>query len=227
MPMATSQKENSERPLALRILLACGVAGPLIFIVVFLVEGATRPNYSPWHQFVSLLSLGDQGWMQITNFLISGVLILCFAFGLRPVFRPGKGSTWGPILIGLVGLGLVGAGIFSTDPALGYPPGAPTTPTLHGVLHSLVSLVAFASLIAACFVLARRFTGDPAWRGWRFYSIATGIVVLVFFVLTDVAATPDPGAPAGLLQRISIISGWGWIALLAIQLLRKKAPIAR
>jgi hypothetical protein len=31
-----------------RVLLACGVIGPLLFIIMFLIEGATRPGYSAW-----------------------------------------------------------------------------------------------------------------------------------------------------------------------------------
>jgi hypothetical membrane protein len=42
--------------MALRLLLVCGAIGPLLFIVVFLIEGATRPNFSGWHHFVSSLS---------------------------------------------------------------------------------------------------------------------------------------------------------------------------
>jgi len=225
--MATSPEGNGEQPLALRLLLACGAIGPLLFIVVFLIEGATRPNYSAWHNFVSSLSLGEQGWMQITNFVICGALVLCFAIGLRRVLHPGKGSTWGPILLGIFGLCLIGAGIFMTDPLLGYPPGAPSTITLHGILHNLFSLVAFTSLAAACFVLARRFVSDPAWRGWAFYSIATGILVLVFFIAADLAASPNPNAPAGLFQRVSIIIGWGWIALVAFRPMSKRPPVGR
>jgi len=223
--METSAKGMGEQPLATRLLLACGAIGPLLFIVMFLIEGATRPNYSAWHHFVSSLSLGEGGWMQITNFLICGVLVLCFAIGLRRVLHPGKGSTWGPILLGIFGLCLIGAGFFVTDPLLGYPPGAPSTPTLHGTLHNLLSLVAFISLPAACFVLARRFAGDSAWRGWVFYSIATGILVIVFFILTDVVEFLNPNGPAGFFQRLTIIIGWGWIAFLAIRLLSKKPPV--
>ncbi len=222
---AISKKEMGEQPLVPRLLLACGAVGPLLFIVVFLVEGATRPGYSAWHHFVSSLSLGEQEWMQIANFIICGVLVLCFAFGLRRVLYSGKGSTWGPILLGTLGLCLIGAGLFVTDPLLGYPPGALSTTTLHRALHVLLSLIAFTSLIAACFVLARRFAGDPAWRGWAFYSIATGILVAVFFIAADAVASPDPNAPAGLFQRLSIITGWGWIALFALRLMSKKRPL--
>lgn len=214
-----------ERPLALRLLLGSGAVGPLLFILVFLIEGATRPRYSAWHHMVSSLSQGEQGWMQITNFIVCGFLVFCFAIGLRRMLHPGKGSTWGPILLGVFGLCLMGAGIFVTDPLLGYPPGAPSTPSVHGAIHVLLSLFVFTALPAVCFVLAHRFAGDPAWRGWTFYSIATGILVLVLFVATDVvAASANPNAPSGLVQRLTIITGWVWISLFAFQLLRKPPP---
>lgn len=228
MTASTTSREGQSH--ASRLLLAAGAVGPLLFILAFLVEGATRPAYRAWHMAVSSLSDGPLGWTQMTNFVVCGVLSVCFAVGLKRTLRTGKGATWGPILLGTFGLGLIGAGFFTTDPGLGYPPGAvtPATPSVHGLLHSLLSLIVFASLIAACIVLARRFTLDPAWPGWSLYSILTASGVLVFFVLTSVAtAAADPNSPAGLLQRITIIIGWVWMALLAIQLLRKAAPASR
>jgi hypothetical membrane protein len=56
--MPTTPVRNGKLPPTPRFLLACGTVGPLVFIVVFLIEGATRPSYSTWHQFVSSLSLG-------------------------------------------------------------------------------------------------------------------------------------------------------------------------
>ena len=77
-----------------RWLLWCGVAGPILFVVAFTVERAIRPNYDSARMFASLLSLGDQGWQQIANFLISGLLIVLFAFGLRPLVQNGPASRW-------------------------------------------------------------------------------------------------------------------------------------
>jgi hypothetical membrane protein len=214
-----------------RLLLACGVVGPLLFISVFLLEGAKRPGYSAWRHVVSALSLGALGWMQILNFLVCGLLLLGFAAGLRLALRSGKGSTWGPLLFVLFGLGLIGSGLFVADPDLGYPPGAPSSgqapPTLHGTLHTIATLVTFSSLVAASMVLARRFAGDPGWKGWTFSSRATGLLVVVFLLASAVTAALDeqgllPGAPVGLLQRLAIISGWSWIALLAFWLLKKR-----
>ncbi len=223
--------ENSQMqayPLPIRLLIACGAIGPILFILVFLVEGAIRPGYSAWHNFVSDLSLSNQGWMQIANFLICGVLMLCFALGLRQVLRSSKGAVWGPLLLGIFGLSLLIAGFFVTDPSLGYyPPGtSSSTHTLHGTIHGANAPLAFGSLTIAIFVLARRFASDPAWRGWAFSSLITGILFVGFFIACLVVAVLDqhgvlPNAPAGLLERIAIIIGWGWIALLALRLLRQ------
>ncbi|HLL78969.1 MAG TPA: DUF998 domain-containing protein [Ktedonobacteraceae bacterium] len=226
MLVGSNQAQNY--PLATRLLIACGAIGPLLFILVFLVEDATRPGYSAWHNFVSSLSLSNQGWVQIANFLICGVLVLCFAFGLRQFMRSGRGATWGPLLLGVFGLLLIIAGIFVTDPNLGYYPAgtSSSTATLHGIIHGVDAPLTFGSLAIAIFVLARRFVGDPAWRGWAVYSRITGTIFVVSFIACLAVAVLDengilPNSPAGLLERIAIILGWGWIALLALRLLRQ------
>jgi hypothetical protein len=232
--MLAKKNDTMDQSLTTRLLIACGAIGPLLFILVFLIEGATRPGYSAWHNFVSSLSLSDQGWMQITNFLVCGLLTFCFAVGLRQAFRTGKGSVWGPILLGIFSLGLIVAGLFVTDPGLGYPPGThgSGSQTLHGTIHGVAGLITFSSVAAASFVMARRFAGDPNWKGWTPYSIATGILVAVLFIAFTTASALDesgvfPGAPVGLLQRIAIIAGWGWIALLAMRLLGKmQSPLS-
>jgi uncharacterized protein DUF998 len=223
--MAASTPHSGARPLALRLLLAGGVVGPLLFIAEFLIEGATRPGYSVWRHYVSALSLGEQGWMQITNFIICGTLVLGFAVGLRRVLRPGKGATWGPILLGLIGLGLIGSGVFVMDPTFGYPPGAPNTTTPHGTLHLLLGAAVFSALPAACFVLARRFATDPKWRRWAIYSLVTGVLLIVLLVMQKLAERSlDPNAPTGLIQRLTIITGWGWIAIVALRIMSNEPP---
>jgi hypothetical membrane protein len=226
--MTTAAHNLKQRSAALRLLLAGGVIGPLLFIVVFFVEGAMRPDYNPWRHYVSALSLGERGWVQITNFIICGTLILGFAIGLKRVLQPGKGSTWGPILLGAIGLGLIGSGIFVMDPDLGYPPGAPATQTVHGTIHLLLGAVVFSALPAVCFVLARRFAADPAWRGWTLYSLVNGALLIALIITQKVAAlSTDPNMPIGLLQRLALIVGFIWISLLAFQLMRQEPPSSR
>jgi hypothetical membrane protein len=110
----TTVNDPKSRGLMTRSLLACGVIGPPLFVLVFLIEGATRPGYNPWRNWVSELSLGELGLMQIANFVVFGLLALGFAIGLRQVLRIGRGSLWGPILVAAFGLCLILAGIFVT-----------------------------------------------------------------------------------------------------------------
>jgi hypothetical protein len=207
-----------------KALLSCGaVAGPL-FVLAFLVEGATRAGYDPLRHPVSSLALGDHGWMQTANFVVAGLLTLAFAAGLQLALWPGKGSTWGPLLIGAWAIGLLGAGIFPTDPVSGYPPGAPDQLpgyTWHGALHDHFSLPGFVALAATCFVFGSRFAARGE-RGWALYSAVTGVVFVVVFALASGGFGQTEGLVgfAGLFQRVAVTVGFGWLTLLALRLLR-------
>ena len=207
-------------------LLYAGIVGPLLFIAVFLIEGATRPGYSAWRHYVSQLATGDGGWMQVLNFLVCGALVLVFALGLRFAIRGTRGSIGGPVLLGLFATALLVAGIFSTDPALGYPVGAAQVHTAHGMIHGLAGLAAFTLLPAAAFVMAWHFAAEPSARRWTRYSLAVGIVIVAMFIASTTVSTMDqlgtwPNAPTGFLQRIAIITGWTWIAMVAWREIRR------
>jgi hypothetical membrane protein len=207
-------------------LLYAGVAGPLLFVVVFLIEGLTRPGYSAWRHYVSQLATGDGGWMQVVNFLLCGTLVLAFAIGLRQALRGSRGSIGAPVLIASFAVALLLAGVFVTDPALGYPVGAAQVHTVHGMIHGLAGLAAFSLLPAAGFVMAWHFAADPASHRWAVYSAAIGVLIFVCFVASTTVSTMDavgtwPNAPTGFLQRIAIIGGWTWIAMVAVHLIRE------
>jgi Protein of unknown function (DUF998) len=195
----------------------------------FLVEGALRPGYRPWRHAISQLSLGPFGWVNTIAILVTAGALLAFAAGLRAALPTGVGSTWGPRLIGVVGACFLLAAAFPDDPGLGYPPGTPAQQSLPGLIHGLVITVAFGCLSAACLVMARRFAGDPAWHGWARYSTLTGLVVATGYVATAVVTGLDQAgvlanAPGGLLQRGMIITGFGWVVLLAARLLHQEQP---
>ncbi|WP_220191770.1 DUF998 domain-containing protein [Ktedonospora formicarum] len=184
--METSAQSTGEQSAAMRLLLACGIIAPLLNSVVILILGAIRPGYNAWIVPDSNLELGDGGWIQSTNYIVTGALLLAFAIGMRLLLRTGRGSTWGPILLGIYGLTFIVIGPILPDPALGYPPGASSALTIHGAIHILFGLLQFTSLIAACFVLARR-DAELERRSWSWYSVATGLLVAasyVAFVLT-------------------------------------------
>ncbi|WP_405144405.1 DUF998 domain-containing protein [Sphaerisporangium sp. NBC_01403] len=68
-----------------RTLLTCGiVAGPL-YIVVVVLQMLTRDGFDISRHPASMLSNGDQGWIQIANFVVSGGLFVACAIGLHRV----------------------------------------------------------------------------------------------------------------------------------------------
>ena len=204
------------------LLIGGAIAGPL-FVITFLVEGATRADYNPLRHPVSSLALGDFGWTQTANFIVAGLLMLAFALGLWMTLGSQRGSTSGPLLIAVWGIGLLGAGIFITDPVSGYPPGTPDlllNPTLPGRLHDGFSLSGFLALTVACFVFRSRFALGGE-RRWTIYSVLTGIFFPVGIVLASVAFSQNASLVTlgGLIQRITVTSGWIWLSLLAMRFL--------
>lgn len=213
-----------------RILLLCGVVGPPIFMVVFLVEGALRPDYDAWRTTISTLGWGPRGWVQRSNFEMFGLLLLGFSLGVRRVLQTGVAALSAPVLLALMGFALITAGVFVTDPILGYPPGYPSSapPSLEGTIHNLASLAAFVSCSICCFRLGARFARDKAGRGWALYSRVSGALILVFllgFFASVAAAThasDTQASSAGLLERICTMIACVWLALVAWMMNRQR-----
>jgi hypothetical membrane protein len=175
---------TSPRTTALtRTLLGAGVvAGPL-FVGTVILQLFTRVGFDLRRQPLSMLSLGEYGWIQMTNFIVSGVLSVLFAIGVARCLSDGPGSTWAPRLLALFGAGLVIGGIFTADPALGFPPGAPAgypeQLSFHAAVHAFAPPLAFLSVIAACLIIARRFAAE----GMRRTAMLARVVAVACFVL--------------------------------------------
>jgi hypothetical membrane protein len=208
-----------------RVLLGCGVvAGPL-FVGVFLLTGALRPAYDPLRHPVSLLALGPGGWVQSVNFCVSGLLYLAFAAGLWRTHGPWAATRAGIVLVAATAAGLVGAGIFPTDPVSGYPPGTPDRMTGRSgpaaLLHDLSSAPVFLGLPVAMLLWARAFRrrGRP---GWAVGSAGCAAAVLLAFVLAGAGFAQAPALVhlGGLFQRVSISVGMGWLTALGAGALR-------
>ncbi len=216
-PLGGGSKQTKTLSLT-RILLLCGaIAGPL-FILTVLIQDYTRPAFNPRLQPLSLLSLGEWGWVQIVNFVLAGVLNLLYAGGLWRKLHPGRAGTWGPLLIGAYGLGLISVGVFRTDPANGFPPGAiaSTGPSWHGVIHALGGLFIFVVLAAALTVFVRLFLARKE-RWWAFYCMASAVLLLLFFF---------GGINSAVLMarflRLGTLVGWMAASVIAIKLLSAK-----
>lgn len=206
-----------------RSLLGYGaLAGPF-YVVVVLGQALLRPGFNLVHDDASLLSNGSLGWIQVANFLLTGLMVIAFAVGVRRALTGGRAGLWGPILVGLYGLGLIGAGVFVADPMGGFPPGTPAgrpaSISLHGILHIVSAAIGFFGFAAACFVIARRFAMDRR-SGWAWGSRLVGIIFLAGFAAV---ASGSDSAVVVLGFWAALLLAWGWLAALAITLYRETA----
>ncbi|MEV0272086.1 DUF998 domain-containing protein [Hamadaea sp. NPDC050747] len=199
-----------------RALLTCAAVAAPLWAAVSLIQAATREGFDLTRHPLSALSTGSLGWLQITNFLVAGLLTVIGATGLRRIVR----SKWAPRLVRINGLGMMAAGIFVMDPADGFPvgtpAGVPASLSWHSYGHFAAGTIAFAALIAACYLLGREFSrnGD---RGPALVSRITGTATLLgnLWAMTG-------GKAGSLTLALGVIPSMLWISALAARALRRR-----
>jgi hypothetical protein len=193
-----------------RALLAGGAAAGPLFLVVAAAQVLTRDGFDLSRQPLSLLALGDLGWIQIANFVLTGLLAVSGAVGLRRTLRGEAGGTWGPALIAVHGLGLVIGGVLVSDPSMGWPAGAPQgtpdTVSWHAIGHGVGAGLAFGSLPIACLVFARTWW-RAGQRGWAAYSLGSALAVVA------ILAWPDQGS-LSVRMALACVVTFGWLTAL-------------
>lgn len=209
----TAIRPRSLAPSTTRGLLTCGILAGPVFVVTGVVQGLTRAGFDFTRHPASLLSNGSLGFVQITNFLVTGLLTIAAAAGIRRVL-PGR---WGPRLLTVYGVGLLCAGVFRADPQDGFPAGTPAGPpssiSWHGTLHFVAGGVGFAALVAACFAIGSHLTPARAW-----YSRISGLLFLAGFAGVASGST-SPVVTLGFWAAVVI--AFAWLAATSVHLLSR------
>jgi hypothetical protein len=154
--------------------------------------------------------------MQVANFLVTGSLLVGSSVGVR---RADERAKWLPRLVVLMGVGLVGAGVFACDPVGGYPHGTPwrpSRPSTRGALHQFFSAFVFLGMPAAFVIEARN--GSASWSA---YSKMSFVGFVATFAASSAGFAQAPGFVrlAGLFQRLALSIGFTWLTLHAARLL--------
>ncbi len=193
-----------------QLLALAGIGGPILFVLVFTIDGWLSPGYSSLSQSVSSLgTTGTYAWIQNTNFVVFGLLLMAFAVGFSRQMREvlsREALRTSTLLLLLTGAGLVNDGFFTQD----------SVTTFQGLLHALGFLVIFASLIVALLLIGRQLSPIAAWRGYGWYSTITGLLTLGVLVLSAVLAAPLH--MTGLFQRILVVVAFGWYVVMGCRL---------
>ena len=157
--------------------------------------------------------------MRYAAFEFTGLLYLCFASALLATFRDGWCSTLAAGLIGLEGLGRMGAGVFACDPGcVGL--------SSSQELHRLFATVGFLSGILAAIAWGITFRRHAWPQGLTWYSIGTGILALVFLLL--MSWSRNPANTPGLFEHLATGVLSLWLLVFAARLMRApEQPLQR
>lgn len=193
------------------------VAGPF-YILVGAAEMLTRQGFDIRRHALSLLANGEWGWVHSSMMVTSGLLTIAGAIGVRRALRGTPGYFWGPGLLCIYGLGLVGAGFFSADPALGFPPGTPLrgiAVSSHGMMHFVCGGIGFLGLIGACLLFAWRFSRARE-HGWALFSAFTGVAFFTAFfgIATRSQKGGDTRAFVNIAFSFAVVLAWLWLSAL-------------
>ena len=192
-----------------RSLLGWGVVAGIFYLIVGIAQGLLRDGFSFTEHPLSLLMLGDLGWVQRTNLILTGLMVIAAAIGFQRAMKPDRAAARTGIALGIYGLALIGSGIFPPDPVEGFPEASSTAEaTISGVMHLAFGGVGFIALAIAAFSMVGWFRDhddeSPA-RGARL----AGFVILIGFLVGAALASDTVGV---ILLWIAVLTGWVWLA---------------
>ncbi|PZU45702.1 MAG: DUF998 domain-containing protein [Microbacterium sp.] len=209
--MTESPKTLDRGHAVTRSLLGWGVVAGPFYLVVSLILALTRPGFDLGRHALSLLMLGEWGWMQRTNFVLTGLMVIAAGFGLVRAIRSGRGLAMG-VLVAVFGVALLLSAVFPPDAVDGFPPGATASATTSGILHLAFGALGFIALAAAAFAYASWCRAESTGAAW--IGILLGALVVVGFVAGAVLARSPFGVA---LLWIAVLAGWLWLALASVR----------
>jgi len=200
-----------------QIFLFCGILSPLLYALADLLAGLQWPGYSFRDQTISELgAIGAPTRMLFSTMLVA-VYALLVAFGVGVRLSSGhrhKLRLAGGLLAGL-GVMALTVGLFVPMRPRGIEQGL--TGALHLIEGGLAMLVTLAAIGLAATTLGKHF---------RFYSLTTIVVVLVFGAWSGFDAPQIEAGLAtpwvGVKERIFWYTYQLWFLVLAVMLLKQR-----
>jgi len=194
-------------------LLRCGIYAGVIYVSIGLLQILLREGFDITRHPLSILANGRWGWVQVGNFLVTGLLMLAFAVGVYRALKGCFGGTFGALMLGLYGVGIIGAGIFVAGPMADFPPADDRTHgffPVNGMLHFMAGGVGFLCLILAAITFGLRFARAKEWR-----RSLVSILTAILFTYAFMSIASGPPKPATMLTFfLAVLFSWLWIIAL-------------
>ena len=199
-----------------------GLVAPVFYIVLVSILGLLEPNFSHRTDMMSILGGVDgiRGLIFNIGVVITGLLLIIFAYGLHQDINNGVGSKIGPTLIVLAGFGLFGSAIFSCNVNCLNVIESKTT---IGILHMISAFVAGSCLAISPFFIFFRMKKDTRWKKYRSFTLSVGLLAnlpgIVLWVSIFTVRIPEW---EGVIQRLGLLFPFIWIFVLSLRQLQLK-----
>ncbi len=158
----------------------CGMLAPLLLAAFITATALLTTDYTPLYDTISYLGARGRPYANLMNsgFVISGLLIGAFSYGLYR--RMGRGAlakiVW--LLLAIDSIGIILSGVFQTD---SQAPGLAAT--AEGSLHAVFAHISFFAFLTGIAAFARLTYREPAWRRFTPLSVVVFVINLVLVVL--------------------------------------------
>lgn len=217
-PEYRDEPNIDRRDASTRSLLGCGVLVGPFYLAIGLIQALVRDGFDLLRHPLSLLANGTGGWIQTANFVLSGLLVIAAAVGIRRMLGPRwRSGSW---FLGSFGASMLVAAVFPADPVDGFPPGTPEGPptsiSTTGLVHFIAGALGFISLAISCFLTASAMSRRNMPSLARLSFLGGAAIILGFF-----GGAALSSSPAGVLGIwFSVIVGWAWLTLISLHLYR-------
>lgn len=207
--MTSNQDRFDTAAAVTRSLLGWGVVAGPFYVVVGLVLALNRPGFALGQHALSLLTLGDNGWLQRVNLLLTGIMVLAAAYGIVRAISSARGRAIG-LLTGIYGVCLILSAAFLPDPVAGFPAGQEAgAASTAGLLHLAFGAIGFLALALAA-INYSRWAAARQEAGQSRLALACAVTVLLGFV--GGAALSQSAIGIALLW-LAVLAGWLWLAM--------------
>ncbi|MEA4956461.1 hypothetical protein SDC9_17820 [bioreactor metagenome] len=206
--------------------ISFGAIAACIFTLSWIIQEIFKDSYNPLSMSISSLAVGSLGWIQSITFILTGLLLILFAYG---IFNLNKIecqtiSKWSYYILIICGISLIGAGFFTTGYINGYSEfNMSTNQLLNSILNQIFLTIFFFGIPIACFIFGNYFTYKRN-LVWLIYSFLSGIIILIIFFVTNLGFSNFMGVEnyAGLLEKITFTISFFWVFMISLYFLRQR-----
>lgn len=213
-PTSTSASDTTTAPTPsapVERLARVALGGVASFAAVVLAMHLLEPDFDPRDRALSEYVLGDWGLLMNASFFALGIGTISLGLALGRALAPSRRTRAVRWLYICSGVATIVAGVFNVDELVD---GEAVEVTAHGVIHDVASVVLFATLIVATFLLRKVFAATPGWQHRASFAPIVGTLMIAGYVAAG--ALTDG---FGLAQRAYLVVIVGWLGLQASWLL--------